>query len=63
MPSKARKSPKKVRLERATASEILSSYQITRREIRLAEAAVAAVMGAGKGTHSSRKTTGSRTEK
>jgi hypothetical protein len=44
MPSKARK-PKKVRLEKATASEILASYRITRREAQLAEAAVAAVMG------------------
>jgi hypothetical protein len=44
MPSKTRK-PKKVRLEKATASEILASYRITRREIRLADAAVAAVMG------------------
>jgi len=45
MPGKSRKSPKKVRLEKATASEILASYRITRREARLAEVAVAAVMG------------------
>jgi hypothetical protein len=44
MPSKSRK-PNKVRLEKATASEILAAYRITRREARLAEAALAAVMG------------------
>jgi len=55
MPNKARKSPKKVKLGSATASEIVSSLRITRREMRLAAAAVAAVMGPDKRDRASRK--------
>jgi hypothetical protein len=62
MPSKARKSPKKVRLEKATASEILASYRITRREALLAEAAVAAVMGRNSDQNSAKPSTDSSSE-
>jgi len=63
MPSKPQKPSGKVRLGRATGSEIVSSLRISPREIRRAEAAVAAAMGSGKGTRSSRKTVSSRAEK
>lgn len=54
MTEKTRRSPKKVKLEKATASEIISSLRITRREARLARAAVESVMGKGKRNRSSR---------
>jgi hypothetical protein len=63
MTDKARKSQKKVKLERATASEIISSLRITRREARLAKAAVESVMGAGKSDRSSKDSPKSREAK
>jgi len=55
MTEKVRKS-KKVKLEKASASEIASSLRITSREARRAHAVVKSVMRAGEVGRSSRRT-------